>query len=72
MKQEREYSDHAKLKHQERQDLDRLQPEKPILLELVELDRLTVEEELIGSTMEEELQAHPLRHFENMNDKEAW
>ena len=64
MKQEKEYSDHAMSKHQERTDRDHLQIEKLTLLEQ--------EEEPSGSTMEEEHQVHPLRPSENMNDKEVW
>ena len=57
--QEKEYSDLVMPKHQERKDRDHLRPE-------LELDG-----EPNGSTMEEELQAHPHHHFENMNDKEV-
>ena len=63
--QEKEYSDLEMPRHQERKDRDHLQPEELVLL-------LRQVEELTGSMTEEEHQAHPLHHFENMNDKEVW
>ena len=56
MKHEKEYSEHATSKHQERIDRDHLRPEL---------------EEPNGSTMEEEPQIHHRHHSENMNGKEV-